>query len=184
MHRRFLTSLPLHPLAFANLWGPVRCYFCGFWRGRCLRIGPSGFDRAIVVRVRVRGVVVGGVVVRERVVVLLEVGVARDAGHVPCRVGGLRVCESSWGTSSPPSSRRSGRSDLCAASARPCPSFEAIEATRLPAITPGPCTRAAAGRRPLGCRHYACKLHANSHTTTPPRAPPLSKRRSPRDRSR
>jgi len=27
--------------------------------------------------------------------------------------------------------------------------FEAIEATRLPAITPGPCTRAPAGRRPL-----------------------------------
>ena len=27
--------------------------------------------------------------------------------------------------------------------------FEAIEATRLPAITLGPCTRAAAGRRPL-----------------------------------
>jgi len=27
--------------------------------------------------------------------------------------------------------------------------IEAIEATRLPAITPGPCTRAPAGRRPL-----------------------------------
>ena len=27
--------------------------------------------------------------------------------------------------------------------------IEAIEATRLPAITPAPCTRASAGRRPL-----------------------------------
>jgi len=29
------------------------------------------------------------------------------------------------------------------------PLFEAIEATRLPAITPGPCTWAPTGRRPL-----------------------------------
>ena len=29
MHRSFLTSLPLHPLAFANLWGLVRCSFSG-----------------------------------------------------------------------------------------------------------------------------------------------------------
>ena len=81
MHFKLLASLNytpqrwaemqrLHPLAFANLWGPVRYSFCGCGRGRCLRIGPSGLDRAVVVR----GVVVGGVVVQERVVVL-EVGV-------------------------------------------------------------------------------------------------------------
>ena len=66
-HRDRATFL-LTPSSFCQC--PVRCSVCGFGRGRCLRIGPSGFNRAVVVR----GVVVGGVVVRERVVVL-EVGV-------------------------------------------------------------------------------------------------------------
>ena len=43
--------------------------------------------------------------------------------------------------------------------------FEAIEATRLPAITPAPCTRASAGRRPLcfktssACARHGCHIH-------------------------
>ena len=67
---------------------------------------------------------------------------------------------------------------------QPKASIEAIEATRLPAITPGPGTRATAGRRPLVavvrlaeslCLHRFCIL-LDHHTKSPCTARPRGER--------